>query len=311
MSSALKVAYVFPGQGAQYVGMGKDLYERFSRVKVVFEEADKVLGFPLTKLCFEGPEEELRQTINAQPALVVASFATLEAIKEVHGAKALPEASFVAGHSLGEYTALAFAGVFDFRTAVYLARERGRLMREAERVRPGAMAAMLGLDEAEVKQVCAETETCISNVNCPGQLVVSGDKDKVAKAVALVGQGGKGKAIPLAVGAAFHSPLMATTAQGMRRILEGLNFAEPSVPVIANTTATVLTRSDQIKLELLSQLTSCVEWQKSIEYMLGNGVNTFFEIGAGRVLSGLIRRMDRAARVVAIGDVKSVMSLGV
>lgn len=310
MSSALKAAYVFPGQGAQYVGMGKDLYERFGGAKAVFREADKVLGFPLTKLCFEGPEEELRQTVNAQPALVVTSFATLAAIKEVHGAEALPEASFVAGHSLGEYTALAFAGVFDFKTAVFLARERGRLMQEAESVRPGTMAAMLGLEEAEVKRVCAETETCISNVNCPGQLVVSGDRDKVAKAVALVGQGGKGKAVPLSVGAAFHSPLMAPAAQGMRRIFEGLSFAEPAIPVIANTTATALTRSDQIKPELLSQLTSCVEWQKSIEYMLGSGVSVFFELGAGRVLSGLIRRIDKSAKVVAIGDAKSVMSLG-
>ncbi|MFH0847463.1 MAG: ACP S-malonyltransferase [Chloroflexota bacterium] len=310
MSSALKAACVFPGQGSQFVGMGKDLYERFGGAKALFDEADRVLGFPLTKLCFEGPEEELRLTLNAQPALVVVSFATLEAIKEAHGTKALPEVSFVAGHSLGEYTALAFAGVFDFKTAVYLARERGRLMQEAESVRPGTMAAMLGLEEAEVKRVCNETGTCVSNVNCPGQLVVSGDKDRVAKAVALVGQGGKGKAVPLPVGAAFHSPLMAPAAEGMRRTLERINLSDPNIPVVANITATPLTRSDQIKEELLNQLTSCVQWQKSVEYMLASGVNAFFEIGAGRVLSGLIRRIDKSAKVVAIGNVKSVMSLG-
>ena len=175
MAEPMKVAYVFPGQGAQWVGMGRDLYQNFDSAKAIFEQADKTLGFPLSRLCFDGPEDELRQTINAQPAIVTVSFACLEASRSVNAG--LPSASFVAGHSLGEYTALAAAGVLDFATTVYLARERGRLMHEAGQITPGGMVAIIGLDEPPLAEVCEQTGACIANINCPGQIVISGAED--------------------------------------------------------------------------------------------------------------------------------------
>ncbi|MFH1639476.1 MAG: ACP S-malonyltransferase [Chloroflexota bacterium] len=300
-----KTAYVFPGQGAQYVGMGRDLYQNFSSARAVFDEADKTLGFPLSGLCFEGPEEELRQTVNAQPALVTVSLASLEAVREANPG-AFPEASFVAGHSLGEYTALAVSGALDFNSAICLARERGRLMHEAGQRRPGGMAAIIGMDEAELSRVCAETETCIANINCPGQLVVSGAKENVAKTVELVKASGTGRAIPLSVSAAFHSPLMQPAVAGMRQVIAKTTFAEPKVPVVANTTAQVIGSASAIKEELLNQLCCCVQWQSSVEFMLGAGVDTFIEIGPGRVLTGLIRRISKKAKTLNIGDMKSV-----
>ncbi len=309
MERAAKTAYVFPGQGSQYVGMGLDLYQSFSRAKAVFDEADKALGFPLSRLCFEGPEEELRQTINAQPALVTVSLAALESAREVSG-NAFPVASFVAGHSLGEYTALAVSGALDFARAIYLARERGRLMHEAGQKRPGSMAAIIGMGEAELARVCAETGSCIANINCPGQLVVSGAKEAVEKASELASARGAGRAVPLAVSAAFHSPLMQPAVDGMRQIFDTITFAEPVIPIVANTTAEILDSAAKIKEELLKQLCNCVQWQRSIEFMLDNGVNTFIEIGPGKVLTGLIRRISKTAKTLNIGDVKSAKAMG-
>ncbi len=309
MEAPVKVAYVFPGQGSQFVGMGYDLYENYKSAWAIFDLADRVLGVPLSRICFEGPEETLRDTINAQPALVVSSLATLAAIREAHEGKGIPQASFVAGHSLGEYTALAVSGVFDFATAIFLARERGRLMHEATKVRPGTMAAVVGMDEAEVDKICADAGVCVGNVNCPGQIVISGDRDKVGTAVTVIKAGGKGKAIPLSVSAAFHSPLMEPAVEGMTRALANVNFAEPQIPVVANTTAAAMMTTAEIKSELLSQLTHCVKWQQSVEYMLANGVGVFYELGAGKVLTGLIKRIDRNVKTVNIGDMNSVKSL--
>ncbi len=303
------VAWVFPGQGSQSVGMGRDLYENVKSARAIFEQADKALGFPLTKLCFEGPEEDLRQTINAQPALVTAAFACLEAARELNG-KNLPAPAFVAGHSLGEYTALAVAGVFDFTTAVKLARERGRLMHEAGQKRAGSMAAILGLEEARLAEVCRQADTVMANINSPGQIVISGATENVTKAMALATAAGASRAIPLQVSGAFHSPLMQPAVAGMARYLDATTFKNPSIPVIGNTTALPMTTAEAVKTELRNQLTSPVQWQRSVEYMVSQGTAAFIEIGPGKVLTGLIRRINKEARTVNIGDLASVSSLG-
>ena len=308
MAELTKTAYVFPGQGAQWVGMGRDLYDSFASAKVVFDQADEVLGFPLSRLCFEGPDDELCQTINAQPAILTASYACLESVREAgHG---LPSPSFVAGHSLGEYTALAVAGVLDFATAVYLARERGRLMHEAGTIRPGSMAAIIGFDEALLSEVCRQTDTHIVNINCPGQLVISGARENVTKAMDLAKAQGALRVIPLAVSGAFHTPLMQPAVDGMSEIVASLSFGEPVVPIIANTTAEPLTTAESVKAELIRQLCNCVQWQRSIEYMVGEGVSTFIEIGPGKVLAGLIKRINREVKTVNIGDAEAIKSLG-
>ncbi len=305
----MKAAYVFPGQGSQSVGMGRDLYDTFGVARAVFEQADKVLGFPLSRLCFEGPEEELRQTINAQPALVTTAFACLEAAREIGGGK-LPAPAFMAGHSLGEYTALAVAGVFDFPTAVRLARERGRLMHEPGQKQAGSMAAILGLDEAKLAGVCRQTDTVMANINSPGQIVISGAAENVTKAMALATAAGASRAIPLQVSGAFHSPLMQPAVDGMTAYLGATKFKNPSIPAIANTTATPLTTAEAVKTELRNQLTSPVQWQRTIEYMVSQGVTTFIEIGPGKVLTGLIRRINKEARTINIGDLEAVKNFG-
>ncbi len=305
MADLTKTAYVFPGQGAQWVGMGRDLYDSFASAKAVFDQADEVSGFSLSKLCFEGPEDELRQTINAQPAILTVSYACLEAAREV-SSRGLPLPAFVAGHSLGEYTALAAAGVLDFATAVYLARERGRLMHEAGTIRPGSMAAVMGFDEVLLAEVCRQTDTHIVNINCPGQLVISGDRDNIAQAMELAKAKGAARVIPLQVSGAFHTPLMQPAVDGMTEIVANISFQKPAVPIIANTTAEPLTTAEAVKEELIRQLCHCVQWQRSIEYMIAEGVATFIEIGPGKVLTGLIRRINKEVRTVNIGDAQAV-----
>jgi [acyl-carrier-protein] S-malonyltransferase len=303
------VAWVFPGQGSQAVGMGRDLHDNVKSAKAIFTQADKALGISLTKLCFEGPEDQLRQTINAQPALVTAAYACLEAARELKG-QALPPPSCMAGHSLGEYTALAVAGVIDFTTAVRLARERGRLMHEAGQKRSGGMAAILGLDETKLADVCRQTDTVMANINSPGQIVISGAAENVTKAMALATAAGASRVIPLQVSGAFHSPLMQPAVAGMARYLGETSFNRPSIPVIANTTALPLTTAEEVKNELRNQLTSPVQWQRSIEYIVKQGVSTFIEIGPGKVLTGLIRRINKEVKTLNIGDLNAIKNLG-
>ncbi len=299
-------AYIFPGQGSQSVGMGRELYNSAPSARAVFDEADEALGFSLSRLCFEGPEEDLRQTVNAQPALLTTSIATVRSIAEARGGQSKPMPKFVAGHSVGEYAALVAAGALDFSEALNLVRERGRLMHEAGQVREGGMAAILGLDLSAVEQVCQETGAEIANHNCDGQIVVSGAKEALVRAIDLARALGARRAVPLVVSAAFHSSLMQSAVPGMAAALGGTLFAEPTIPIIANCTGKPLHEATALRAELVEQICRCVQWSKSVEYMADNGVDTFVEVGPGRVLAGLVKRIAKDAQTVNVADPDSV-----
>lgn len=297
-----KTAYIFPGQGSQVVGMGLQLYEKYQAAKDVFDEADRTLGFSLSRLCFEGPEDELTQTINVQPAVLTVSIACLRAAEEIIGSN-FPHPDIVAGHSLGEYTALVVAGVLSVHEAVRLVRERGRLMHEAGKANQGGMFAVLGLDEDSIQEICDATDTEISNINCPGQIVVSGAEDRLAEFKKLAEAKGVRRIIRLKVSGAFHSWLMQSAAEGLREAITKSNFNEPIVPVVANVTAETVIDAGAIKEELADQITNCVRWQQSVENMIAGGVTVFVEIGHGQVLTDLIKRINPDVPVLNIGDV--------
>jgi [acyl-carrier-protein] S-malonyltransferase len=301
-----KIAHVFPGQGSQSVGMGHKLYQSSPKAKEVFQEADEALQFPISRLCFEGPEEELRQTINAQPAIMTVSVACLRAASEVNHAVS---PAFVAGHSLGEYTALVAANVLGFADAIRLVRERGRLMQKAGEIKPGGMAAVIGLDEAVLREICRESGAEIANFNCSVQIVISGSKEALARAMELAKARDARRVILLQVSGAFHSTLMQPTIEGLSQAIAQINFRTPEVPIVVNSTAQPVTTAEGVKEELLRQLCNCVQWQPSVEYMVGEGVSTFVEIGPGQVLSGLIKRISDKVQVLNMSDPESIKAL--
>lgn len=297
------LAFVFPGQGSQFVGMAKDLVEAYPEARAVFEQADRTLGFSLTQLCFDGPEATLTDTINAQPALVTHSIAVLRVLQSLKP-DAMP--AYVAGHSLGEYSALVAADAVDFADTVKLVRERGRLMKEAGEKNPGAMASVLNMDESALEGVCSEAGAQIANYNNPGQLVISGTKQAIERAGALAKERGARRVIPLAVSIAAHSSLMEPAAREFAKAVDKTPMRAPRVPVISNVTAQPLTDVQAIKEDLVKQLTSAVQWIKSVEYMAAHGVTNFIELGPKDAVTGMIRRINTNVTAVSIGDVASV-----
>ncbi len=296
-------AFVFPGQASQYVGMGQDLVENYAEARAIFEQADATLGFALSSICFNGPENVLTDTINNQPALLTVSIAALRVLQTV--APGLSPA-FVAGHSLGEYSALVAAGALDFPDALKLVRERGRVMQATGERMPGMMAAMIGIGEAELEAVCSQAGAQIANYNAPGQIVISGTKESMERAMALAKERGARRVVPLAVSIAAHSRCMESGAQEFAIAVSATPVRTPQVPVISNVTAQPLGTAEDIRRELVAQLTSPVQWVKSVEHMIGHGVNKFVEVGPKDVLAGLIRRINKDVHAVSIGDVASV-----
>ncbi len=308
MAELPKAAYVFPGQGSQSTGMGLDLYNGHPSAREVFDEADASLGFALSRLCFEGPDEELTKTHNVQPAILTVSIACLRALLAARR-DSLPSPTFVAGHSLGEYTALVAAGALGLADAVLLVRERGRLMYEAGLRNPGSMLAVIGLDEQTVRGICLQSGTEISNINCPGQIVISGAVQALTEASKLAKTRGARVLIPLKVSGAFHSALMEPVIAEFSRIVSNTRFRPPSVSVISNVNARPLTDVDSIKEELVKQLRNCIQWQRSVEYMVHSGVSTFYEIGPGRVLGGLIKRISSDLKIFNISGTEDITQL--
>jgi len=307
MTGTAMVAYVFPGQASQEVGMGLDLYQDYPLAREVFNEADDVLGFSLSSLCFTGPEDELTKTVNVQPAILANSIACLKVVQQTDIALCAP--SFVAGHSLGEYTALVAAGALEFSDALKLVRERGRLMYEVGQRSPGGMLAIIGSELKLVEEICLSSGCNISNENCPGQIVISGDVDTLNEARILAKEKGIRRIIPLKVSGAFHSKLIEPILAEFQQLLSKFTFYTPRCPVISNVTAQPIVDVTAIREELVKQLYSCIQWQSSVEYMLENGVNIFYEIGPGKVLSGLIKRIDQQARIFNISGTETIAQL--
>jgi [acyl-carrier-protein] S-malonyltransferase len=302
-----KVALVFPGQGSQFVGMGKALYDVSAAARRVFDQADEVLGFPLSRLCFHGPADELEDTINAQPAILTVSIAALEALKERLGeAGQKVEPVVVAGHSLGEFSALVAAGVLDFPAGLQLVRERGRLMKEAGDEHPGGMAAVIGLDTETLAALCHDAANggviTVANDNCPGQTVISGEIAALLRAMEMAKARGAKRVARLGISIASHSPLMARASAGLSEVMSRLPLRAPQIPVVANVTATAMLNVDDVRQELAHHVERPVNWTRSVAEMVNGGVTTFIEVGPGQVLSGLIRRIDRNVTTLSLSD---------
>jgi len=298
-----KTALLFAGQGAQVVGMGKDLAAAFPTAHAWFDRANAALGYDLTSICFNGPEAELTKTENAQPGIFLVSWVALELLKEK-----VPALKFdaTAGLSLGEFTALTAAGAMRFEDGLRVVRQRGRFMQEACDVTRGGMAAVIGLDEAPTREVCAEAGVVLANLNCPGQLVISGEADKITKACELAKAKGAKRAIPLTVAGAYHSPLMASAQPKLQAELTSAKISAPTVPVISNVTAQPHTTPDQISARMVEQVTSSVRWEESMRYLLAQGYTRFIELGPGAALSGFMKRINKEAQMLNVTDAASL-----
>ncbi|NPA91242.1 MAG: ACP S-malonyltransferase [Chloroflexi bacterium] len=304
-----QVAWLFPGQGSQYVGMGEDLADVYPQARDVFQRADEILGFPLSQLMFHGPEETLTDTVNAQPAIFTHSAAVLAVVRALRPEW---EPDFLAGHSLGEYSALYAAGVFSFEDALQLVRERGRLMKLAGEQQPGGMAALLGLDMDTVRRICAQAEeetglpVRVANDNCPGQVVISGAIPALERAMELAREAKARKVVRLAVSIAAHSPLMGVVSDTFAEKVRSTPMRPPERPVVMNAIARPATSVEEIRDVLIAQLTSPVRWTESVQYMLGEGVDTFYELGPKDVLVGLVKRIQRKSTRIALGTVEAL-----
>ncbi len=302
----MKTALIFPGQGSQTIGMGLELYNQYESAKNVFREVDDALSFNLSKLMFEGDIAELTQTENAQPAIMAVSMAVVRTLESETGKKVKDFADCVAGHSLGEYSALCAAGVLGIADTAKLLKTRGLAMKEASERNPGLMAAILGLEINDVSKITYQATTpdelcVIANDNCPGQIVISGHPQAIERAIQLAAECGARKAVKLPVSGGFHSPLIRDAEEKMRDILSITPFNKPQVPIIANITAQFETSPEKIKELLLAQLTGSVRWTESVQYMISQGICDFIECGNGKVLSGLIKRINGDSRSISIG----------
>ena len=339
-----RVAFVFPGQGSQAVGMGADVYRASPAARAVYDQADRALGFSLSKLCFDGPEERLRETINTQPAIVATSLALLAALQEAATPGSPPPErdpvsslegplgpAYTAGHSVGEYAALAAAGALSIADTLRLVRKRGRLMHEEGLACASGMAAVLGLDAATLEGICAQAteetraalgaaaetpsahpgqgRVVLANDNAPGQIVISGEKLALERAMELAKAAGARRVVPLTVSGAFHSPVMAPAALALAEAVNAAPLQDARVPIISNITAQPITTASALRLELARQIVSPVQWTKSVEYLAGQGVRCFVEIGPGQVLAGLIKRIAKGVEVLSVNSADDLASV--
>jgi [acyl-carrier-protein] S-malonyltransferase len=298
-----KTALLFAGQGAQTVGMGKDFAATIPSAKAWFDRANAALGYDLASICFNGPDAELTKTEHAQPGIFLVSWVAFEVLKE-----RVPALKFdaTAGLSLGEFTALTAADAMSFEDGLRVVRQRGKFMQEACDVTQGGMAAVIGLDEAPTREACAEAGVVLANLNCPGQLVISGAADRIEKACELAKAKGARKAIPLPVAGAYHSSLMASAQAKLQAVLAQVKISTPSVPVISNVNAQPHTTPDQISARLVEQVTSSVRWEESMRYLLAQGFTRFIELGPGTALGGFMKRIDKSAQMLNVADVGSL-----